>query len=573
MGRPDLAAELINQAIALNPKNSAAHSNLGGVYRLLGRLDQAIASHCEALRLDPYLPEIHNNLGNALKDRGRLPEAIAAYRQAIQLKPDCAGFHQNLGIALFENGDTDEAIGAFRQAIAFKADWVEAHNNLGAALSKASKFDEALAAYRRALELKPDCAEVHINLGQALTKTGRADEAIVVLHRALELRPDSAETFYNLAQTLQFLNQLEKSVDAYNHALELKPDYVEAHNALGNALVDQGRLSGAVAAYRLAFELKPSYPDAKFNYAVVLLLYGQFEEGLPLYEARWELAGVTKRSFSKPLWNGGCIREKRILIHSEQGLGDSIQFSRYAALAAALGGEVIVECRNELVKLFRSAKGVREVVRAGDPLPPFDLHAPMLSLPLILQTRRESIPDEIPYLFADPILRENWATRLDNDRSRLKVGLVWAGSPQNQRTKARDVLPKMLAPILRVEDINFLSLQLGATTEQLQQVTGATAIIDQTNHIQDFADTAALMMNLDLIISVDTAVAHLAGALGRPVWTLLPFVPDWRWGLEIETTPWYPTMRLFRQPVLGDWDSVIQRVADELKLLVKSRNP
>jgi len=328
--------------------------------------------------------------------------------------------------------------------------------------------------------------------------------------------------------------------------------------------VDKGRLDEAEAEFRHALELKPDFADAKVNYSMLLLLRGDFARGWPLYEARSRLSSATKRPFTQPMWDGSPLHGRRILIHAEQGFGDAVQFVRYAPLIAARGGEVVVECRPPLVEIFRRVREVREVVAADGPLPPFDVHVPMLSQPLLFQTRRETIPAETPYLFADPARGETWRQRLGDDRTRLRVGLSWAGSPLNRRNRTRNVSLEMLLPILQTEGIDFFSLQAGEGPEETRLAAGTAGIIDHTSHIHDFADTAALMSQLDLIITVDTAAAHLAGALGRRVWTLLPFVPDWRWGLQGEETPWYPTMQLFRQPSPGDWDSVIRNLAAEL---------
>jgi hypothetical protein len=329
-------------------------------------------------------------------------------------------------------------------------------------------------------------------------------------------------------------------------------------------LTQSGQFEEAGATYRQSLALNPEKSAAKVNYAGHLLLHGEYALGWPLYEARSREAGFANRNFAQPRWNGEPLEGRRVLIHAEQGLGDSIQFIRYAALITARGGEVIVECQQSLVELFRTAKGVREVLPTGHPLPSFDLQIPMLSQPLAFGTTLESIPNRVPYLFTEPARRQAWQARLNPDRTRKRVGLIWAGNPQHRRNRIRNVPPEKLLPLLQLPNIDFYSLQLGLEASQIRQYPETASLIDLTGHLQDFADTAALMSELDLIISIDSAGAHLAGALCRPVWTLLPYVPDWRWGLCGETTPWYPTMRLFRQPTLGDWDSATQRVLHQL---------
>ena len=334
----------------------------------------------------------------------------------------------------------------------------------------------------------------------------------------------------------------------------------KACSNLGGALAEQGRLDEAMAAYREALRLQPDNRSAKSNYSLLLLLRGDYEHGWPLYEARWDASDYAERRLTQPRWDGSALEGRRVLVHAEQGYGDCIQFIRYAPLIAARGGEVIVGCQQALVDLFRGAKGVGETVAVGDVLPPYDLHVPMLSVPLVFKTTEETIPREAPYLSADPARRAAWRERLGDDRTRLRVGLAWTGNSQILRLRKRHVALNDLLPLLRVAGIDFFNLQVDRGTEQIQRIPGASGIIDHTGHIQDFADTAAFLEELDLILSVDTAVAHLAGALGRPVWTLLPFVPDWRWGLEGGSTPWYPTMQLFRQTTAGVWDTVIQQV-------------
>jgi len=607
-GRHDLAVDCIRRAIVLDPKNPGAYSNLGVALAALDRIDEAMVSYRQALDLKYDSPETHVSLGNAFNKRMQFDEAIGAYRQALKLNPKYATAYNSLGVALRSRGELNESLSALRQAIALKPDYAEAHSNLGIVLIEKGCHDEALTALHRAIDLKPDSPEIYDNLGAALAKQGRLDEAVAMLRRALALRPGYAEAHTNLGvalteqghfgearDTLQRALALrpgyaeahtglgtilsntghyDEAVAAHRRAIDLKPDYAEAHYNLGSAHFEQGRLDEAAAAYRRALELKPDLVTAGYAQAHLRLLRGDFEHGWPLYELRWEACRLAKRDFVQPMWDGKLLDKRRVLVHGEQGFGDCIQFIRYAELAAARGAHVILACQESVVELLRGVKGVSELVKAGDPLPPFDLHVPMLSQPLVFQTRRETIPNRVPYLSADPKRRETWQGligRLTGNRRR--VGMAWAGNAEHSRNHMRSISLETLLPLLAVDRIDFYNLQIGPEAGQILQLPGAAALVDLTSHIRDFADTAALMMHLDLIISVDTAVAHLAGALGKPVWTLLPFVPDWRWMLDRDDSPWYPTMRLFRQPKLGDWDSVIHRVADELRLLVKSRNP
>jgi len=567
-GRMDEALEAYRRAIELKPDDSQFHNNLGNALREMGRHEEAVRAYRRALEIRPDDANAHNNLGDLFKCAGQLDDAVAAYREALRVKPDNLETRLNLGDALKERGAFDRAVEVYRAAIRIRPDFAEAHNRLGNTLAKCGRFEDAEASYRRAIAIRPDFTDAHLNLGKVLKEQGRIEEALGACRRALELEPERPEAHSNLGNVLLELGQLDEAVAACRRGLELAPDNAEVQNSLACALLNLGQTDAALGASRRAYELAPSRGAVKFNHAFLLLLCGDLEHGWPLYEARREVFRLGQRDFSQPIWDGGTVQGRRVLIHPEQGLGDSIQFIRYAELLAARGAEVIVECQDSLVELFRSARGVSAVVAAGAPLPPFDLHVPMLSLPLAFQTKLESIPRQVPYLFADPARRETWRARLGGGQARWRVGIAWASNPNNFLLRKRHVPFEKLHPLLRVEDVEFVSLQVGPSAEQIQRFAGTASIVDHTAHIRDFADTAALMAELDLIISVDTAVPHLAGALARPVWTLLPFAPDWRWGREGGETPWYPTMQLFRQPAMGDWDSVIERVTDELSRAV-----
>ncbi|HEY3898203.1 MAG TPA: tetratricopeptide repeat protein [Chthoniobacter sp.] len=494
---------------------------------------------------------------------GRLAEAEAIYRQILAVEPNHAAAYSNLGEAYRVTNRFAEAVDVFQRAIHLNPNLAEAHYNLGLALVGLERKDEALAEFRQALKIKPNYAEAHNNLGNVLKEQDRPEEAEAAFRRTLEIKPDYAPAHNNLGNLLGDEGQFESAMAEYQRALELDPTYVEACNNLGRTLVELRRFDEARVALARALALRPNYPVAKFNAAFLALLHGDYERGWHWYESRWEVPPVKMPPYSQPLWKGEPLDGKRILIHAEQGFGDSLHFIRYAALVAARGGEVIVGCQPALERLFRTAAGVKAVITDGNNPGEFDVQIPMLSQPLVFQTRLESIPRDIPYLFADPAQVECWRKRLGERRSPLRVGLAWAGDLQHRRNRKRSIALQMLQPLWRLEGIEFFSLQIGPEAAQLAELSTAP-IVDHTSLIADFADTAAFMAELDLVITVDTAVAHLAGALGRPVWTLLSFVPDWRWGLEGEDTPWYPTMRLFRQPALCDWESVIQRVEAEL---------
>jgi len=602
-GRHDLAVALMNRAIVLNPNSPEAHSNLGNVYRSMGRLDDAAASFRRALQLKPDHPEALSNLGIVLAAQGRLDEAIAAYRRALLIKPGYAEIHNNLGLALAENGRPGEAIATYRRALELRPNYPEAWCHLGVALAGDGLPEEAIGAYRRALVLKPDYPEAHHSLGLALAATDQLEDAVAAYRRSLALQPACAEAWNNLGAALAGQDLFDEAMAAFRRALELRPAYPEAENNLGNILRDQDRLDEAAACFQRALALQPDFPeahlnmgltwsmkglfheaeacyrgaiacradfaDAHLNLGLVLLLLGRYEEGWREYEWRWRVPAhaFRQRHFSAPLWDGKPVVGQTILIHAEQGFGDTLQFLRYLPLVRqhSRAARVILECQPGLVLLLQSFHGAEiDIVARGlseATLPPFDQHLPLLSLPLVLSCFGP-LSVSVPYLHADLGLRAQWRERL-GARPEFRVGLVWAGNPEHGTDRYRSIVPERLSPLWRVPGVCFVSLQI-EPTGPLPPTLAATGVLDFTAQIHDFADSAALIAELDLIITVDTAAAHLAGALGRPAWVLLPFAPDWRWGLAREDTTWYPSLRLFRQPVAGDWDAVIQRVAEEL---------
>jgi hypothetical protein len=430
---------------------------------------------------------------------------------------------------------------------------------------QAGRHGEAVAGYSRALALRPDYPEAHNNLGVALRGQGRPDEAVAHFRRALALRPGYPEAYNNLGIALAQQGQLDEAVVQFGHALASKPDYPEAHANLGGALVDQGRPDEAVAHFRRALALRPNYPEAHSNLATALLAQGDLAAGWEEYEWRWKTPHMIEaaRDFAQPRWRGEAAEGRTLLIHAEQGFGDTVQFCRYAPLAANCGLRVIVEVQEPLVRLLRCLPGVDLVVGRGEALPPFDLHCPMLSLPSALATTPPSIPSAASYLHADPAQVAAWRTRLAAmGRRGLRVGLAWAGNPALPTDRRRSLTPDRLAPLFELSGLQFFSLQKDGPA-----APEAFPLTDLMGEVEDFADTAALVANLDRVVSVDTAVAHLAAALGKPVWLLNRFDSCWRWQAGRRDSPWYPTMRLYRQPCPGNWASVLAEVARDLRVL------
>jgi tetratricopeptide (TPR) repeat protein len=536
-GKVEIAIEYIGRALQLQPDSAETNNNLAGAFIVQGNLDEAVGCCRRALALNPHFAEAHNNLGLALSRQNKLDEAIACFRQAIALKPDFSEPDNNLGNALRELGYLDEAIAWFRQAIALKPDFAEAHFGLGVALSDQGNQDKAISSFRRALALKADFAEVHGYLGYALRKQGKVDEA----------------------------------VDCFRQAVALKPEHADAHNNLGVALSDQGNLDEAAACFRQAVALKWDCADAHVSQSLLTLLRGDLRRGLAEYEWRWKstLQRFRRHNFAQPLWGGEPLAGRTILLHAEQGLGDTIQFIRYVPLVKERGGRVVVECQRLLLPLLANVAGIDQLLALGDLLPPFDVQAPLLSIPGIMGTTLDTIPARVPYLAPDPERVQSWRKQLE-PLGGFRVGIVWQGDPQMSGDALRSILLRYFEPLARVPEVRLVSLQKGAGANQL--LTVSFPVIDLGSRLETFSDTAAVLKNLDLVISSCTSVPHLAGALGVPVWLALPFVPDWRWLLEREDSPWYPRHRLFRQSRLGDWGEVFNRIATALSSLVVSRN-
>ena len=433
------------------------------------------------------------------------------------------------------------------------------------ALKKQCKPEEAEKSYNQAIELYHDYAEAHNNLGITLQSLNRLDNAITSYKRAITINPHYAEAHYNCGSALKEQNKIEEAFICFRKAIAIKADYAEAFNIMGAIFEEQGKLVEAAANYSRAIELKPDYADANLNRSIISLLKGDFKAGWQGYEWRLHMKGDAKKTFQQPMWNGSSLKGKTILVHTEQGMGDTIQFIRYLPIVQAQGGRVIFECMPELVLLLKHCAGIDKIITrssSGKLSERFDVHAPLLSLPGLFDTTLDSIPSDVPYITADPKLVERWRLRL-NDGHNYKVGIVWAGNPNHAKDKSRSCSLSDFAALAGIPEVSFYCLQKGPASIDADTWPDGN-MINLDNELKDFVDTAAVIANLDIVISVDTSVVHLAGALGKPVWTLLPFVPDWRWQLVRDDSPWYPSMRLFRQTKMYDWDGVFEQVKEAL---------
>jgi len=515
--------------------------------------------------------------GMALKQMLRLSESEDCYRRLIGIKPDCAEAYANLGNILKDSARLNEAESCYRMALNIAPHLAVVHFNLGALLQEASRLDEAEISYQHALQIKPDFTEASSNLANTLKESGRLLEAEIYYRQALHGNPDSSDLHSNLGVVLKDLGRFEEAEACCLQALKINPDFAGAHNNLGIIHKESGSLLKAEKCYRTALQIQPDYAEAHSNLAITLLTRGMLMAGWEEMEWRWKTPQLTSgwRHFSQPQWRGEEARGKTLLIHAEQGLGDTLQFCRYASLAAESGLKVILEVQAPLVKLLRSLNGVDQVITRDETLPPFDLHCPMLSLPLALKTSLETIPSATAYLQADIAQIKEWQIRLAAlPNHGYRVGLVWSGNSHTHWPQAalidrqRSISPEQLVPVLSLPVFAFFSLQ-----KEGKEAPDNLPIIDFMNEMKDFSDTAALIANLDLVITVDTAVAHLAGALGKPVWILNRFDSCWRWFREREDSPWYPSARLFRQPSPGEWKTVIEKVAEQLSLFAHLAPP
>lgn len=535
-GRIAEAENIYRQIIAQQPGHAEAHYMLAVLGHEVGRTKDALPVVRRAVELNPANPDFHILTGVMLAAIGELQDAVVCFRQAVALRPTDAQALSNLGNALRETGHADEAVTAYRQALVIQPDFPEGWNNLANALRDLGRYEESADASRKALVGRPGYAGAYNNLGNALKEMGRFDEALEAYRQAIAFQPDNADAFYNV----------------------------------GNLYKEKGDLEEAVEAYRRALSMRPDFSSAKWNLSLALLLKGEAEPGFEAYEARWEVTGLSRnRGYTQPLWDGTELGGRRILLHAEQGFGDTLQFIRYAPLVQQRGGRVTLLCQPELQELLAGQLGIEKVVADDAAVGDFDVHCPLLSLPRVMGTTEQTVPANVPYLTADPTLVEQWRRQLANQPPGLKVGIAWTGRLDNPRNKYRRILLNQLAPLARVPGVQFYSLQKGDAAAEAKSPPPGMQLTDWSEELTSFSQTAALIHNLDLVITTDTSVPHLAGAIGKKVWLLLAYSPDWRWLLHRADSPWYPTMRLFRQEKWGEWDAPVEKVAQELAEFAK----
>ena len=565
----DIAKDLLLKALAQEKNNKDFLLNYANLLFEKRQFCDAVKYYQKAIRQQPNDPISFANLAACYNEQSQPLLGLRAADQSIQLKPDYAEAWNNRGNALHDLKRYEEAITHYDKALSLKPDHHQAWIDKGVTLCKLKRFDDAITHYDKALSLKPDHHQAWTDKGVALHELKRYEEAITHYDKALSLKPDHHHAWSNKGNTLHELKQYEEAIAHYDKALSLKPDNAKAWSNKGVTLHELKRLDEAIAHHDKALSLKPDYHDASWNKSLSLLLQGDFENGLLLYESRWtsekisEIAG--KRFFDGPSWLGAeSIQDKTILLYGEQGFGDFIQFCRYAKKVADLGAKVILEAPRPLAGLMENLEGVSQLVIKGEKLPFFDYQCPLLSLPLAFKTNLDTIPNPSGYinLVNHPDKIMEWKERLGL-KSKLRVGLVWSGNPNHENDHNRSILLWDILPFLP-NQYEYISLQKEVRGIDNSTLDSNPHILNFASHLNDFLDTAALIDNLDLVISVDTSVAHLSGALGKKTLLLLPNVPDWRWLLDRVDSPWYPSMKLYRKTFISDWKSVLDRVKLDL---------
>ncbi|MBM3725393.1 MAG: tetratricopeptide repeat protein [Acidobacteria bacterium] len=562
-GRLDEAGTLYRRILAKEPDHAEAMHLLGLVSSENGHDDLAASLIARAIKLQGPEPVFCASLGVVLRKQGQTEQAMACFRQAIKGNPRDGRAHFELANLLHGNGRYAEAAGHYEQTVRIAPGQPMAWFNLGVTRTLEQRLEEAIAAYRQALAHDPCYAEAHNNLGILLQAFGRVDEAAGCYQSAIEARASYLDPYYNLGLTRQDQERFEEAASAYQLLLNHNPRHPEALNNLGVTLQAMGHARGARIAYEQALQCNPSHSEARWNLGVVNLLLGDYEAGWEGHEWRFRQAESRPRIFEQPEWTGETLPGARILLHAEQGLGDTLQFIRYASLVKSRCHSVIVEVQPPLETLARTVAGIDEVALRGHELPEFDAHVPLMSLPRLFRTTTASVPAQVPYVAPSADALHRWRKIFESDGSALKTGLVWAGNSRHKNNHNRSMALDLFLPLADLDGVRFFSLQ----KDSAGPIPPAFPMTDLAPALTDFNETAAAIANLDLVIAVDTAVAHLAGALGKPVWILLPHVPDWRWMLDRDDSPWYPTARLFRQAERKQWKPVIDRVRTELAVL------
>ncbi len=564
LGHRERAIGLFQLATVIKPDYSEAYVNWGLLLNQDGHSEVAIEKFEKAIELDGNNSSARLQLADIHRVQQRYELALEGYRAVLAITPQSIEAHNNMGIS-YRRLDLDEkAFKCFERALAINPEFVDALVNSANCLDEYDLQDEAIARLQRALEINPNVAAIYNNLGIALTKVGRYPEALEVLEKAITMSDGSVDVVSNFANTLNKSGKTVEAVETYNTLLSDNEDHYGAYNNLGNALKDMARYEEAREMFRKSTQINPEFAHAHANLGYVQLLLGEFSEGWVEYGWRGIIKGskLARRTYNPPPWQGEKLAGKTIYVYPEQGLGDIVQFARYAVMLKDLGARVIMEVPLNLRDLFPQLPGIDGLNLKDTPPPPFDYHVSIMDLPEHFKTTLETIPCPKRYLTVDAERDNQWSERMQGD-GKFRVGIIWAGNPEHTNDRNRSLALSQIRPLVELQGVTVYSLQVGKDGEAHQMY--GEKIIDLAPQLTNFAETAGAMNHLDLIISVDTSPLHVAGALGRPVWGLIPYIPDWRWLLDRDDSPWYPSLQLFRQGEDRRWEPVIARIVTAVK--------
>src|SRR6185437_12778168 len=548
--RYDESFAAYDKVISIKPDFEGAWLGRGNVHNQLGRHDEALSAYDKALSIRPGLAEAWLGRGNVYNDLERHDEAFAAYDRALSISPDLAGAWLGRGNVFYGLERHEDALSAYDKALSIDPDLEGAWLGRGNVCNYLKRYDEAFAAFDRALAIKPDLEGAWLGRGNVFYDLRRYDEASVAYDKALMIDPDLEGAWLGRGKIYNDLHQYKEAFYAFDRTLSINPKSAEASLGRGNAYFEQNEYADALSCYEKALESKPDFPDAHWNLALLKLSRGEFEKGWKLYEYRWKTRSVTtpNRDFVQPLWlNDFSVNGKTLLIHAEQGLGDTIQFSRYIELLKVTGAKVVFEVQRPLVSLFKAQNWNYEIVAQGESLPPFDAHCPLMSLPLAFRTTLETVPIGRSYIDSTKIEIPD-SIKISADDTRPKIGVAWSGNPNFAKgNDTRRPIPLDRIGTLMSDKFSWFRLQKDLRDSDKNAIASLTKLNDYSKEFKSFSDTAALLGQLDLVISIDTSIAHLAGAMGKPVWIMLPFHADFRWLQDRSDCPWYPTAKLYRQ--------------------------
>lgn len=565
------AERIYRQILEFDPSHVDANHLLGLVAHQTNKSEEAVELITKALAVNPTYGEAHNNLGTVQLALQRFEDAADSFRQAIKHKANYAEAHFNLANVMTAQRNFVGAAQAFQKALDINPDYLQARLNLANILKTLGRLDEAVTLYRLVIETAPNLAQAHNNLGAALLEQRNYSDAAASFSQAVSLEPQYFEAISNLGCVKRDLGQTQDAVKLHLQALAINPQYADAHNNLGNARLDEMDYQGAAECYKRALSIDPNHVDAHINLGFLNLLLGDFKAGWA--HNAWRRRGrellLSARTYTQPLWDGGDLNGQSIFIYPEQGIGDFIQCARFVQNLIDLGGDVTLEIPSSLMPVFdRFIPGLKCIV-SGQAVPDFDCHASVMDLPGLLSVELNDLPGKTSYLSPPADAQASWAQRFEGDTN-LRVGLVWAGNPKHKNDRARSMDPALLQPLTEVAGVSLYSFQVGGAENGVAEI-GADKVVDLKPYLSDYGQTAAALAGMDVLVSVDTSVAHLGGALGLPTWIMLPTTLDWRWMLAREDSPWYPSVKLYRQKAKGDWAGVVEVIVEDLRELLKGR--